>query len=225
MQRHFDEELAELKQKILRMGALVEEQIQEAMKALVDRDEVLARQVIENDRRVNTLDVEIDEACLELLALYQPAARDLRFITTAMKISTELERMSDLAENVCERTIELNEEPQLKPYIDIPRMAEMALKMVWEALDAFVKGDAMLARKVLRDDDAVDELNKQLFRELLSFMVENPQTISRGIRLSFVSKYIERIADHATNVAELIVYLVEGKIIRHTLPPQPNSGG
>lgn len=223
MQRHFDEELAGLRQKILRMGALVEEQIQEAMKALVERDEVLARQVIENDRRVNTLDVEIDEECLELLALYQPAARDLRFITTAMKISTELERMSDLAENVCERAIELNEEPQLKPYIDIPRMAEMALKMVWEALDAFVKGDAMLARKVLKDDDAVDALTKQLFRELLSFMLENPQTISRAIRLSFISKYIERIADHATNVAELVVYLVEGKIIRHMLPPQANE--
>jgi len=220
VQRHFDEELAGLKQKILRMGALVEEQIQEAMKALVERDEVLARQVIENDRRVNTLDVEIDEECLELLALYQPAARDLRFITTAMKISTELERMSDLAENVCERTIELNEEPQLKPYIDIPRMAEMALKMVWEALDAFVKGDSSLARKVLKDDDAVDALTKQLFRELLSFMLENPQTITRAIRLSFISKYIERIADHATNVAELVVYLVEGKIIRHTIPPQ-----
>lgn len=220
MQRHFDEELADLKQKILRMGALVEEQIQEAMRALVERDDVLARQVIDNDRRVNTLDVEIDEECLELLALYQPAARDLRFITTAMKISTELERMSDLAENVCERAIELNDEPQLKPYIDIPRMAEMALRMVWEALDAFVKSDAALARKVLKDDDAVDNLTKQLFRELLSFMLENPQTISRAIRLSFISKYIERIADHATNVAELVVYLVEGKIIRHTLPPQ-----
>ena len=219
MQRHFDEELASLKQKILRMGALVEEQIQEALKALVERDEVLARQVIENDRRVNTLDVEIDEECLELLALYQPAARDLRFITTTMKISTELERMSDLAENICERAIELNEEPQLKPYIDIPRMAEMALKMVWEALDAFVKGDSMLARKVLKEDDAVDALTKQLFRELLSFMLENPQNISRAIRLSFISKYIERIGDHATNVAELVVYLVEGKIIRHTLPP------
>ncbi len=222
MERHFDEELGELRQKILRMGALVEEQIQEAMKALVDRDEALARRVIENDRRVNTLDVEIDEACLELLALYQPAARDLRFITTAMKISTDLERMSDLAENICERAIELNEEPQLKPYIDIPRMAEMALKMVWEALDAFVKGDALLARKVLKDDDAVDELTKQLFRELLSFMLENPKTIARAIRLSFISKYIERIADHATNIAELVVYLVEGKIIRHMLPPQPD---
>ena len=218
MQRHFDEELAELKDKILRMGALVEEQIRQAMKSLVERDEVLARQVIDNDRRVNTFDVEVDEACLQLLALYQPAARDLRFITTAMKISTELERMSDLAENICERAIELNEEPQLKPYIDIPLMADRAINMVREALDAFVRGDAILARKVLEDDDFVDDLTEQLFRELLSYMMENPQTIARAIRLSFVSKYIERIADHATNVAELVVYLVEGKIIRHTLP-------
>ena len=218
MERHFDEELAEQKDKILRMGALVEEQIRQAMKALVERDEVLARQVIDNDRRVNTFDVEVDEACLQLLALYQPAARDLRFITTAMKISTELERMSDLAENICERAIELNEEPQLKPYIDIPLMADRAINMVREALDAFVRGDAILARKVLEDDDFVDDLTEQLFRELLSYMIENPQTISRAIRLSFISKYIERIADHATNVAELVVYLVEGKIIRHTLP-------
>ena len=217
MQRHFDEELADLKEKLLRMGALVEEQIRQAIKALVDRDEVLARQVIQNDRRVNTLDVEVDEACLELLALFQPAARDLRFITTAMKISTELERMSDLAENICERAIELNDEPQLKPYIDVPLMAEKTMKMVWEALDAFVRGDASLARSVLEEDDFVDDLTEQLFRELLSFMIENPQTISRAIRLSFVAKYIERIADHATNIAELVVYLVEGKIIRHTI--------
>ncbi len=220
MQRHFDEELAELKQKILRMGALVEEQIQQAAKALVERDVILAQQVIDNDRKVNTIDVEVDEACLELLALYQPAARDLRFITTAMKISTDLERMSDLAENICERTIELNDEPQLKPYIDIPAMAEKALRMVREALDAFVRGDSTLARKVLDDDDEIDELNEQLFRELLSYMIENPQTIARAIRLSFISKYVERIADHATNIAELVVYLVEGKIIRHTLPAQ-----
>ena len=219
MQRHFDEELGDLKQKILQMGALVEDQVERAKKALVQRDEVLAKQVIEDDRRVNTLDVEVDEYCLRLLALYQPTARDLRFVTTAMKISTELERMSDLAENICERAIELNEEPQLKPYIDIPIMADRAIRMVGQALDAFVRGDSVLARKVLEADDVVDELTEQVFRELLSFMMENPHTITRAIRLSFVAKYIERIADHATNVAELVVYLVEGKIIRHTLQP------
>lgn len=220
MLRHFDEELATLKSKLLQMGALVEEQIREALRALVDRDEDLARKVIINDRRVNTLDVEIDEACLELLALFKPAARDLRFITTAMKISTELERMSDLAENICERAIELNEEPQLKPYIDIPRMADKAMRMVWNSLDAFVKWDSELARKVLDDDDEVDEFTEQIFRELLSFMIENPQTIPRAMRLSFIAKYIERIADHATNIGELVVYMVEGRIIRHTIPSQ-----
>ena len=220
MLRHFDEELATLKSKLLQMGALVEEQIREALRALVDRDEDLARKVIINDRRVITLDVEIDEACLELLALFKPAARDLRFITTAMKISTELERMSDLAENICERAIELNEEPQLKPYIDIPRMADKAMRMVWNSLDAFVKWDSELARKVLDDDDEVDEFTEQIFRELLSFMIENPQTIPRAMRLSFIAKYIERIADHATNIGELVVYMVEGRIIRHTIPSQ-----
>ena len=219
MDRHFDEELKELKAKILSMGSMVESQIQGALRALTERDSALARRVIENDHGVNALDVEVDENCLRLLALHQPAARDLRFITTAMKISTELERMSDLAENIAERTIELNEEPQLKPYIDIPRMGNWTLRMVKESLDSFVNQDAVLARKVCTDDDFVDDLTEQLFRELMSFMIENPQTISRAIRLTFIGKYIERIADHATNVAELVVYLVEGKIIRHTVPP------
>jgi phosphate transport system protein len=218
-QRHFDEELAELKTKLVRMAGLAEDQIDKALAALVRRDSAQARQVIERDHKVNALDVEIDEDCIRLLALHQPAARDLRLVTTAMKIATELERISDLAENVCERAIELNEEPQLKPYIDIPRMGNLARTMVKESIDAFVKDDAALARKVLTDDDLVDELMEQLFRELLSFMLEDPHTISRAIRLSFIAKYLERMADHATNIAELVVYLVEGRIIRHTTPP------
>lgn len=217
--RHFDEELAELKTKLVQMASLAEDQIDKALAALVKRDSALACRVIEQDHKVNALDVEIDEDCIRLLALHQPAARDLRLVTTAMKISTELERISDLAENVCERTIELNEEPQLKPYIDIPRMGNLARIMVKESIDAFVKDDSALARKVLANDDRVDELMEQIFRELLSFMIEDPHTISRAIRLSFIAKYIERVADHATNIAELVVYLVEGKIIRHTSPP------
>ena len=224
-QRHFDEELVELKTKLLRMAGLAEDQIDKALTALVNRDSALARQVIERDHQVNALDVEIDEDCIRLLALHQPAARDLRLITTAMKIATELERISDLAENVCERAIELNEEPQLKPYIDIPRMGRWARMMVKESIDAFVKDDAILARKVLADDDFVDDLMEQLFRELLSFMLESPQTITRAIRLSFIAKYLERMADHATNIAELVVYLVEGKIIRHTTPPASSTNG
>lgn len=216
MQRYFDEELKTLKEKILRMGALVEDQIRNAIRSLVERDSDLARHVIAKDHQVNAMDVEVDEDCLRLIALHQPMAKDLRFITTAMKISTELERMSDLAENIAERAIELNEEPQLKPYIDIPRMAEHAQRMVKEALDAFVNRDAALARKVCGDDDFIDDLTHQIFRELLTYMIEDPHTISRAVRITFVAKYLERLADHATNVAELVVYLVEGKIIRHT---------
>jgi phosphate transport system protein len=225
--RHLDKELLGLKEKLLLMGGLVESQIQGALRALTERDGGLARRVIETDHRVNALDVEVDEDCLRLLALQQPAGRDLRFITTAMKISTELERMSDLAENVSERALELNEEPQLKPYIDIPRMANWTMRMVKDSLDAFVNRDATLARKVIADDDFVDDLTEQLFRELLSFMLENPKTITRAIRLTFIGKYFERIADHATNIAELVVYMAEGKIIRHTEPSskQPMTDG
>jgi phosphate transport system protein len=201
------------------MGALVESQIEGSIKALVDRDVDLASRIIERDTLVNAMDVEIDENCIRLLALQAPAARDLRFVTTAMKISTELERMSDISENISERVIELNEEPQLKPYIDIPRMANWTMTMVQECLDAFVRSDAALARKVCADDDFIDNLTHQLFRELLSFMIENPATITRAIRLTFIGKSLERIADHATNIAELVIYMVEGKIIRHTIPP------
>lgn len=219
MQRHFDQELAQLKEQLLRMGALVEQQIQRALQALVERDSELARLVVERDHNVNSLDVAIDDACIRLLALHQPTAGDLRFITTAMKISSELERMGDLADNIAHRALELNDEPQLKPYIDIPRMANWTMRMVQECLNAFVNSDSTLARKVCGDDDFVDDVNEQLFRELLSFMMENPRTITRAIRLTFVAKSLERIADHATNIAELVVYMVEGKNIRHTAPP------
>ncbi|MFQ5588038.1 MAG: phosphate signaling complex protein PhoU [Nitrospiria bacterium] len=222
MARRFEEELIALKEKILKMGALVETQIANSIKCLVETDLSLARQTIKNDHLVNAMDVDIDEECIRLLALYQPAARDLRFITTAMKITTDLERMSDLSEDICERAIELSREPLLKPYIDLPRMAEAAQKMVRETLDAFVNQDSTLARKVCADDAFIDDLTDQIFRELLSYMVSDSATITRAIRISFVSKYIERIGDHATNIAEMVVYLVEGKIIRHTViePPE-----
>ena len=223
MERHFDLELNALKAKILRMGALVEEQIASAVKALTERNSALAREVIANDHQVNALDVEIDEECLKLIALHQPMARDLRFITTAMKASTELERMSDLAENISERAIELIEEPELKSvkaYADIQQMARNTQRMVRESLDAFVNGNGDLARKVCREDDQVDRLNHQIFHELLALMLEEHHSITQAIRISFISKYMERIADHATNIAELVVYLIEGKIIRHTTPPE-----
>jgi phosphate transport system protein len=215
MERHLDAELNDLKANIVLMGGLVESQLRDALQALIKRDSLLAMRVIENDRSVDTLDVEIDETCLRLLAQYHPTAGDLRFITTVMKIAGELERISDLTGNIAERAIELNQEPQLKPYIDIPRMAQWASQMARESLDAFVSRDAELARKVCRDDEFVDDVTEQLFRELLSFMLEDPRTITRSVRLTFIGKYYERIADHATNIAELVVYMVEGKIIRH----------
>ncbi len=215
MERHLDLELTDLRQKLLLMGGSVESQLQDVLRAMTERDSNLAMHVIENDSHINTLDLEIDETCLRLLALHHPTAGDLRLITTAMKISAELERISDLAENIAERAMELNEEPQLKPYLDIPRMAEWTLRMVKECLDAFVNRDAALARKVCRDDPFMDDLTEQLFRELVSFMLEDSRTIARAARLTFIGKYYERIADHATNIAELVVYMVEGKIIRH----------
>lgn len=215
MERYFDVELNDIKKRLLLMGGSVESQLHDVLQALIERNVDLAVRVVENDLLINMLDIEIDEACLRLLALHHPTAGDLRFITTTMKISTELERMSDLAENIAERAIELNGEPQLKPYIDIPRMAEWTSQMVKECLDAFVNRNAELARKVCRDDDFVDGLTEQLFRELVSFMLEDSRTITRATRLTFIGKYYERIADHATNIAELVVYMVEGKIIRH----------
>jgi phosphate transport system protein len=213
--RHYEEELKELHLKILEMGGFVEKQIINAIRALTTRDDDLARLTIERDHTVNRMDVEIDDLCIRLLALHQPAAKDLRLITTGLKINADLERIGDMAVNLCERVLELNQEAQLKPFIDIPRMAEVAQTMLRESLDAFVREDVDLALKVCRDDDVIDGLTHQLVRELLSFMVEDPHTISRSIGLIFVAKYLERIADHATNIAEMVVFMTKGKSIRH----------
>jgi phosphate transport system protein len=219
--KKYEEELKKLREEILYMGGLVEDQIQKAVTSLVDRDSELAKVIIERDHEVNRLDVEIDERCIKLLALHQPAGRDLRFITTGLKITTDLERIGDMAVNICERALELNQEAQLKPYIDVPRMARISQRMIRESLDAFVREDTELALKVCKDDDEVDQLNAQIFRETLTFMLENAQTISRATKISSVSKYLERIADHATNIAEMVIFMVKGKSIRHmkVLPP------
>ena len=217
MQRHFHDELEALKQTLLAMGGLVEDQIRRVMRALTERDDAVAQEVIERDRQVNAYDVEVDETCVNLLALHQPAAGDLRFITTAMKIVTDLERIGDQAVNIGQRALELNREPQLKPYIDLPRMAERAQAMVKESLDAFVTRDTELARRVCAADAEVDALKEQIFRELLTFMMEDARTISRAIRLILISRFMERVADHATNIAEMVIYMVEGKMVRHTL--------
>jgi phosphate transport system protein len=217
MQRHFHEELDALKQTLLAMGGLVEDQIRRVMTALLERNGELAQEVIDRDRQVNAYDVEVDEKCVELLALHQPTAGDLRFITTAMKIVTDLERIGDQAVNIAQRALELNQEPQLKPYIDLPRMAELSQRMVKESLDAFVARDTELARRVCAEDNEVDALKEQIFRELLTFMMGDARTIPRAIRLILISRFLERVADHATNIAEMVIYMVESKMVRHTL--------
>ncbi|OPY74392.1 MAG: hypothetical protein A4E64_02302 [Syntrophorhabdus sp. PtaU1.Bin058] len=219
----FDLELKELKEKILYEGGLVEKAIQNAIKALLERDSERAKSVIDNDDIINSNEIEVDELCLKLLALRQPAARDLRFITTAIKINYDLERIGDMAVNICERVQEINQEPQLKPYIDIPKMAEIVQVMVKESLDSFVREDVQLALKVTRDDEQVDQLLDQIFRELLTYMMQDMRTISRATRLLFISKYLERMADHAVNIAELVIFMVEGKIIRHLKDPDPEE--
>ncbi len=217
MQRHFDEELTLLNHEILRMGGLVEEAIGKALKALVERDATLAQTVIRSDDPINLLEVEIEERALQLIALHQPAASDLRLLAMVLKINNDLERMGDQAVNIAERTLELLKEPLLKPLIDIPRMAQLAQAMVKDSLDAFVRRDAQLARDVCRRDDEVDRLNDQVFRELLTYMMGEPKTITRAVDLILVGRHLERIADHATNIAEDVVYLVQGKTVKHHL--------
>ena len=215
MQRHIDLELSAVKDELIRMAGLAETAIGLAVKALVGRDAEVARQVIASDDAINMLEIEIDERCLRTLALYQPEARDLRFLAMALKIDNDLERMGDQAVNIAERTVELLKEPLLKPLIDIPRMAEVAQWMVKESLDAFVQQDVERARAVCRRDDEVHRFDDQIFRELLTYMIQDPRAISRAVNLILVSRHIERIADHATNIAEDVIYFVEGKTIKH----------
>jgi phosphate transport system protein len=213
--RHFQEQLDLLSEKILCLGGMVEEAIGKSVRALVNRDSGLARDVIENDGEVDRMELEIDELCVGLLALQQPMARDLRFITTAMKITPDLERIADHAVNISERAIELNREPPLAPLIDIPAMAARAQEMVRGSLDALVRRDGAAAREIIAMDDELDIRMEQVFRSLLSYMLEDPATISRALRLSFVAKYFERIGDQATNLCEQIVFMSEAQVIKH----------
>jgi len=215
IERPFDEELKTLKEKLLEMAARAEEQIGLAVRGLKDRKEEMACEVLENEKIMNRLDIEIDEMAMRLLALRQPMATDLRFITSAMKIGSDLERIGDLAVNIAERTLELLKFPELKPLIDIPRMAALAQEMVRDVLNAFVNGDADLAQNVCKRDDQVDQLNNQVFRELLTYMIEDPTTIHRAVDLILVGRHLERIADHATNIGEDVIYMVKGRTIKH----------
>jgi len=214
--KQYDAELNEIRTLLLEMGGKVEAMISNSIKSLVERNSDLADRTILSDHEINNLEVVIDEKCLEVLARRQPAARDLRFITLALKIVTDLERIGDQCTSICNRVKELNEDPPLKPYIDLPRLAEFSSRMVKESLDAFVRGDEILAAKVCENDQFVDDLNVQIQRELLTYMIEDPSNISRALKLNYISKYLERIADHATNVAEMVVFMVKGKDIRHT---------
>jgi phosphate transport system protein len=212
----FDDELKILRERVLKLGCMVENAIRDAVKALVERDTELAKEVIKRDHLVNALDVAIDEECVRLIALRQPMARDLRLITTAMKITTDLERMGDLAVNIAERAIELNDEPQLKAFVNIPKMAEITQSMVRDALDSFVTGCSRLPYEVIKRDDEVDELTVRNFEELLGLMIQYPKIIPLAVKRTYIAKYLERIADHATNIAEMIIYMCKGKMIRHT---------
>jgi phosphate transport system protein len=215
METHFQQELNKLKGNLLQMAGLAERAISNAVEALVKRDTPLAEKTIAEDEKINQMEIRIDEMCLKLLALHQPMAADLRFITSAMRINTELERIGDQAVNIAERVISLNQEPQLKPYMDIPRMAEITQSMVRDVLDAFVNGDAQLARSVCERDDQVDGLNDQVFRELLTYMMADSKTITRAVHLIIVSRCLERIADHATNIAEGVIFMVKALVIKH----------
>src|SRR2546425_6897034 len=220
VQRHFDQELTSLKEKLITMGTYAENAVNRSIRAVVEQKNELAANAKEEDRVLDELEVEIDELAIGLLAK-APLAIDLRLITVAMKISHDLERVGDEATTIARRSVELSQEPQLKPYIDIPRMAKMALEMLDDALNAFVHRNPEKARAVIPRDREADLLNRQLHRELSSYMVEKPTTITRCLNLMVISKSLERMADHATNVAEEVVYLYEAKDIRHSGKGQP----
>ena len=215
METHFQQELEGLKENLLRMAALVEEAIHNAVQSLVKRDSALAQKAFEAEDRINTMDIAINTECLNLLALRQPMAADLRFITSALKIITDLERMGDQAVNIAERAISLNREPQLRPYFDILRMAEIAQSMVKDVLDAFVNRDSKLARSVCERDDLVDGLNDQVVKELLTYMMSDAKAISQEVHLMIIARCLERIADHATNIAEDVIFMVDALVIKH----------
>ena len=207
MERHLDQELDRARQMLLRMGGMVETMVSQATQSLLERSSDLSAEVIQSD---------IDEICHSILVRRQPTAVDLRFIVAVMKINSDLERIGDSAVNIAQSVEQLNEQPPLKPYIDLPHLSQLVQAMVRKSLDAFVNRDAALANEVCRSDDAVDGLYKQIFRELLTYMIEDPKTVSRALHLLLISRNLERIADHATNIAEDVIYYVEGRDIRHS---------
>jgi len=221
--RHFTEEMAELKRRLLAMGGLAEERLESAVRAMVERDRALMAAVINGDEAINRLQVEIDDRCFKLLALRQPMAVDLRVIVAAFKINSDLERIGDLAVNVAEAAERYVSHPPVKPLIDLPRMADMAQRMLREALHAFVAGNAEAAQSVLEQDDGLDALKNQIFRELLTYMLGDPRTIEPGLDLILVSRHLERVGDHATNIAEDVIFIVEARDVRHHGTDRPTD--
>ncbi len=220
--REYESELAQVRERVLLMGARVEDMLTASRKAFVERDAALAQQTIRGDHQIDTLEVEIDELCLQVLARRQPVASDLRFITTTLKLVTDLERIGDLCVNLCERVVELCEDPTYPIQGSLPRIGEAAQSMLHDALDAFVAGDATKAEQVVERDSVVDAYYAQLFPELIAHMMSDPAVVFRSTRLLSMGKYIERIADHATNIGELVVFMVRGLDVRHTGPASNN---
>ena len=213
--REYERELQEIRDGLLYLGALTERALERGSQALLERNSVLAREIVREDEQIDSLDVDLEEKCIRLLALRQPAARDLRFITTAIKITGHLERIGDMAANIAEKVIILNDLPQIKPYIDLPRMVEIGRGMIRKSLDAMVREDIVLAKKVREEDTVIDQLNDQVFRELLTFMMEDPRKIQVCLYIMQISKSLERIADHAEGIADMVIYMVTGKSVRH----------
>jgi phosphate transport system protein len=216
MDRHLDEELAELNKEILRMGSLTEESIFKSVEALKKRSVEQAQQVINEDKKIDELELIIDEKCLDLLALHQPMAIDLRFITMAMKICTDLERIADLAVDIAQRTLDIADKPLLKPLIDIPKLANLAQSMVKDAIDAFVQKNVELAKSVILRDSEADNLRNLVQSELINdYIAKDPSTAPRAVALLLVARHLERICDHTTNIAEDVIYIVEAKVVKH----------
>jgi len=215
MERQFDQELNNLKENLLKMASLTEETIAKSIKALSERDESIAKEIINDDDVIDLLELDINNHCLKLLALKQPMAIDLRLITSAMKICSHLERIADQTVNISQRTLELAKQPLLKPLIDIPRMAKIAQQMVIVSIDGLINNDSTRLKELYKQDDIVDNLNEQIFRELLTYMIEDPRTIKRAVSLILVGRHLERIGDLALNIAEEVFYIIEGKSIKH----------
>lgn len=212
---HYEVELQEIKNGLIYIGVLTENAIQNAMKSLSERDSEMAHKVIKDDDEIDKLDAEMEERCIRILALRQPTAIDLRFITTAIKVTGHLERIGDMAVNIAEKAIQLNDEPKLKPYIDLPRMTDLVVEMVNNSLDSFIRYDLNIAEKVRQTEQITDDLNEQIFRELLTFMMEDSKCIHRALLIMHVSKNLERIADHAKGIADMVTYMVTGENVRH----------